>query len=290
MTRAPRALFGTDSPPGASQAFRAERDAIAIVAAPGGRVVDGDLPASALVVEVRRATPRPRDRGGAAGAAGRAAARLPRGPRLGARVRGAGRRVHPGDRREGPPVLRLPRLPPREAREGPRARARRRDHAHADGQRLSRARGSRASSTTWTWTRSWRWCATPSAATTPSRSPARAKYYEDMGYPGHISCTENFNAQVTPYGIAERKGWEALNFFYNTGFDCDNLLFMDEPWSRPGRLRAAAGDDRPGLRVVGLPGRHRPRQRLGDHRRPRARVLAREPLLDRDRPPRDPGG
>ena len=60
------------------------------------------------------------------------------------------------------------------------------------------------------------------------------KYYEDMGYPGHISCTENFNAQVTPYGIAERKGWEALNFFYNTGFDCDNLLFMDEPWSRPG--------------------------------------------------------
>ena len=30
-------LFGSDSPPGASQAFRAERDAIAIVAAPGGR-------------------------------------------------------------------------------------------------------------------------------------------------------------------------------------------------------------------------------------------------------------
>ena len=55
-----------------------------------------------------------------------------------------------------------------------------------------------------------------------------------MGYPGHISCTENFNEQVTPYGIAERKGWEALNFFYNTGFDGDNLLFMDEPWSRPG--------------------------------------------------------
>jgi aminomethyltransferase len=60
------------------------------------------------------------------------------------------------------------------------------------------------------------------------------KYYEDMGYPGHISCTENFNAEVTPYGIAERRGWEALNFFYNTGFDRDNVLFMDEPWSRPG--------------------------------------------------------
>ena len=35
-TRARPALFGNDSPPGASQAFRAERDAVAIVAAPGG--------------------------------------------------------------------------------------------------------------------------------------------------------------------------------------------------------------------------------------------------------------
>jgi aminomethyltransferase len=60
------------------------------------------------------------------------------------------------------------------------------------------------------------------------------KYYEDMGYPGHISCTENFNGQVTPYGIAERKGWEALNFFYNTVFDASNVLCFDEPWSRPG--------------------------------------------------------
>jgi aminomethyltransferase len=55
-----------------------------------------------------------------------------------------------------------------------------------------------------------------------------------MGYPGHINCTENFNRQVTPYGIAERKGWEALNFFYNTAFDSGNLLTLDEPWSRPG--------------------------------------------------------
>ena len=34
-----------------------------------------------------------------------------------------------------------------------------------------------------------------------------AKYYEDLGYPGHISCSENFNGQVRPYGIAGRKGW-----------------------------------------------------------------------------------
>ena len=61
-----------------------------------------------------------------------------------------------------------------------------------------------------------------------------AKYYEDMGYPGHVNCTDNFNAQLDPYEIAARKGWPALNFFYNTGFDRDHVMFMDEPWSRPG--------------------------------------------------------
>ena len=61
-----------------------------------------------------------------------------------------------------------------------------------------------------------------------------AKYYEDKGYPGHVNCTENFNGEVTPFGIAPRKGWEALNFFYNTGFDANNVFVMDEPWSRPG--------------------------------------------------------
>ena len=60
------------------------------------------------------------------------------------------------------------------------------------------------------------------------------KYYEDMGYPGHISCTENFNNQLAGYGIAARAGWPALNLFYNTAFDANNLLVFDEPWSRPG--------------------------------------------------------
>ena len=61
-----------------------------------------------------------------------------------------------------------------------------------------------------------------------------ARYYEDLGYPGHVNCTENFNRQLDPYGIAERKGWAALNFFYNTSFDPDLVLLSDEPWSRPG--------------------------------------------------------
>ena len=61
-----------------------------------------------------------------------------------------------------------------------------------------------------------------------------AKYYEDMGYPGHVNCTDNFNAQLRSYGIAERRGWPALNFFYNTFFNEAHQLFFDEPWSRPG--------------------------------------------------------
>ncbi|MDC7746936.1 DUF1989 domain-containing protein [Rhizobium binxianense] len=61
-----------------------------------------------------------------------------------------------------------------------------------------------------------------------------ARYYDDMGYPGHINCTDNFNAALAPYGIAGRKGWEALNYFYNTNIDHNNQLYLDEPWSRPG--------------------------------------------------------
>jgi aminomethyltransferase len=60
------------------------------------------------------------------------------------------------------------------------------------------------------------------------------KYYEDMGYFGHVNCSDNFNAELTPYAIEPRGGWPAINFFYNTAFDADNLYVVDEPWSRPG--------------------------------------------------------
>ena len=61
-----------------------------------------------------------------------------------------------------------------------------------------------------------------------------AKYYDDMGYPGHINCTDNFNRCSMRYGVKPRRGWEAINFFYNTNLDANNQLFLDEPWSRPG--------------------------------------------------------
>jgi aminomethyltransferase len=61
-----------------------------------------------------------------------------------------------------------------------------------------------------------------------------ARYYDDMGYPGHANCTDNFNVALAPFGVAPRKGWEAINYFYNTNIDRNNQLYLDEPWSRPG--------------------------------------------------------
>ncbi len=61
-----------------------------------------------------------------------------------------------------------------------------------------------------------------------------AKYYDDVGYPGHANCTDNFNASLEPYGVRPRKGWQAMNFFYNTLVDDRYQIYLDEPWSRPG--------------------------------------------------------
>ena len=61
-----------------------------------------------------------------------------------------------------------------------------------------------------------------------------AKYYEDLGYPGHTNCTDNFNAALDPYAIDARRGWQAVNLWYNTALDASNAIILDEPWSRPG--------------------------------------------------------
>lgn len=61
-----------------------------------------------------------------------------------------------------------------------------------------------------------------------------AKYYDDIGYPGHVNCSDNFNAALAPHGVTGRKGWMAINFFFNTGLDEHGVMYSDEPWSRPG--------------------------------------------------------
>ncbi len=61
-----------------------------------------------------------------------------------------------------------------------------------------------------------------------------AKYYDDIGYPGHVNCSGNFNKALSKFDIAGRKGWMAINFFFNTGLDDHGVMYADEPWSRPG--------------------------------------------------------
>ena len=110
-------------------------------------------------------------------------------------LRGAGRRVHPGDRRRGQAVLGLPRVPPAQARRRDRARPRRDRDAHAHGQRLPDA---------------GLFAKFFDADMNPLVEVVRdtvgrhdtfdlactAQYYEDMGYSGHVNCSDNFTGDA----------------------------------------------------------------------------------------------
>lgn len=61
-----------------------------------------------------------------------------------------------------------------------------------------------------------------------------SKYYDDRGYPGHISCTENFNKELAKHNINSRKGWVAVNLFFNTNILECNTYNSDVSWSRAG--------------------------------------------------------
>ena len=211
-------LFGEWSPPGSSQAFRADRPVTVVVAAPGGRIVDGAPPPSELLVEVRRAAPRAYEQ-----------FELPpplAEPRLDVRVDAAtalAYEVHAGEYIQIIDV------------EGKQCSDFLAFHQRKLEDGLERGLDA-------TTTRTLMGQAYPQPGLygkfydvdmdplvevvrdTVGRHDTFAlactrKYYEDMGYPGHVNCSDNFNGQVAPYEIAPRKGWEALNFFYNTGFD-----------------------------------------------------------------------
>ena len=61
-----------------------------------------------------------------------------------------------------------------------------------------------------------------------------SKYYDDIGYPGHVNCSDNFNLALAGRGVDARPGWMAVNLFFNTAIDAQGVLIADEPWSRPG--------------------------------------------------------
>ncbi len=226
-------VFGRDSRPGSELSIQAQSATTLVIKAPGGRIVDGDLPASELLIEVRRAAPKTREE-----------LELPpplAEPRLDFRVDRASALSYEVKQGEYIQVIDV------QGRQCSDFLA-----FHAAKLQRGLERGLDA-----TVTRTLMGQAYPTPGLqgkfydldfdplvevirdTVGRHDTfalacQAKYYEDLGYPGHINCTDNFNEALNPFAIAPRKGWEALNFFYNTAFDSNMQLVSDEPWSRPG--------------------------------------------------------
>ncbi len=226
-------VFGQDSRPGSEITLTAEGATTLTVEAPGGRIVDGDPPASELLIEVTRAALQTRED-----------TELPAPlaePRLDFRVDRASALSYDVKRGEYIQVIDV---------QGRQCSDFLAFHAAKLQQGIERGLDA-------TVTRTLMGQAYPTPGLygkfydldfdplvevvrdTVGRHDTFAlacqrKYYEDLGYPGHINCTDNFNGALERYTIAPRKGWEALNFFYNTAFDSNMQLVSDEPWSRPG--------------------------------------------------------
>jgi aminomethyltransferase len=226
-------VFGSESKPNSEIALIAQSATTLVVNAPGGRIVDGDAPATELLIEIRRANPTTPSQ-----------VELPAPlaePRLDLHIDKATARSYEVKQGEYIQVIDV------QGRQCSDFLA-----FHAAKLQKGVERGLDG-----TVTRTLMGQAYPSPGLhgkfydldmdplvevirdTVGRHDTfalacQAKYYEDFGYPGHINCTDNFNRALTPFTIASRKGWEALNFFYNTAFDSSMQLVFDEPWSRPG--------------------------------------------------------
>jgi aminomethyltransferase len=227
-------LFGEWSSPGSSESFVAERPVVVVVAAVGGPpIVEGGPPRSDLTVEVVRSVPRARD-----------GIELPpplAEPRLDFRVDRATARSYEVKAGE---YIQVIDVEGRQCSDFLAFQRRRLDDGIERGLDATTTRSLMGNA----YPRPGLYAKFYDQDMNPLVEVVRdtvgrhdtfslactSKYYEDMGYFGHTNCTENFNRQLDRYSIAPRKGWPAINFFFNTAFSSDNLLVIDEPWSRPG--------------------------------------------------------
>jgi glycine cleavage system T protein (aminomethyltransferase) len=226
-------VFGRDSRPGSDIELIAQGDTVLVVSAPGGRVVDGDTPATELLVEVRRANPAAREQ-----------TELPAPlaePRLDFRVDRASALSYEVKQGEYIQVIDVEGRQCSDFLAFHRAKLERGLERGLDAT-VTRTLMGQAYPTPGLQGKFYDLDMEPLVEVirdTVGRHDTfalacQAKYYEDLGYPGHVNCTDNFNGALTGFEIAPRKGWEALNFFYNTAFDSNMQLVSDEPWSRPG--------------------------------------------------------
>ncbi len=61
-----------------------------------------------------------------------------------------------------------------------------------------------------------------------------SKYYEDSGYFGHANCSDNLNNSLEKFGVQKKRGWHAINLFFNTSAGGLNTVLSDESFARPG--------------------------------------------------------
>ena len=257
-------LFGSDSPPGASQAFRAQRDALVVVAAPGGRLVDGDPPASATSSS-RSAAP-------ARGRPTRSSCRAPLAePRLDFRVDLAsalayevrageyiqvidvqGRQCsdflafHRGKLERGierglDGVTTRTLMGNAYPTPGPAGQVLRRRHGPAGGGRARHRRAPRH---------------------------VRARLHAQVLRGHRLLRARQLHGELQRPGRALRDRASARAGRRSTSSTTrastpSIVLLLRRAVVAPRRLRAAAGDDRSRVRLVGVPGRHRPGERLG---------------------------
>ena len=64
-------------------------------------------------------------------------------------------------------------------------------------------------------------------------TPCTSYYYDEIGYPGHLNCTDNLNGALSDYGIRQ-DAYSAVNLFMNAEIDAGNVLIPDMSWSRAG--------------------------------------------------------
>jgi aminomethyltransferase len=225
-------LFGTDGPAGDAFAFTAPTDVLALLAAPGGPMLPGDQdPPTALEIAVVRAQPD----------AAVAAAPPLAAPKLDLRVPAASARAY---RVAAGDYIQIIDVEGKQCSDFLAFDA----AALADGQEFGLDAATTRTLMATAFSSPGLHSKYFDARMRPLIEVVRdtvgrhdtfmlacsSKYYDDMGYPGHDNCTDNFNRAIAPFGVAARAGWPAINFFYNTVVGPDDTIGMDEPWSRPG--------------------------------------------------------
>ena len=187
-----------------------------------------------------------------AAAAGRPGARPAGGQGHGAVLRGRGRPVHPGDRRRGPAVLGLPRVQRPAAGRGHRTRPGRHHDPQPDGERLPAARAVRQVLRPG-HAPAGRGGAGHRRAARHVRAGVQRQVLRGHGLPGPRELHRQLQRAAHPLrhrGAARLAGAQLL---------LQHLLQRGEPAAlrravvTSRRLRPAAGHDRPGLRLFGLP-------------------------------------